>query len=312
LARVTKVSPSIQLSQEGGKIQTPRPSINGIIVPFEKTPEGIVCPHFYELRWAFGCPYECAYCYLRGTGRGNKRPRYRPIEKVLNALDKAFRHPYFIENPTVFNSGELADSLMNPPLMEKIVDKFEEQDRHRLLLLTKSDKVGFLVENPRRRTIVSFSLNADAVWRRWEFGTPPPEARMKAAKAVMEAGYEVRIRIDPVFPIDDWREHYEGFIYMLLSELPRAPERITLGTPRGLQKTINYSKDRSWTKWFAESSGWGRKLATPLRREIYIFFLDKLDLLGFDRSRVALCKETEAMWNALGMDKKKIRCNCIW
>ena len=54
----------------------------------------------------------------------------------------------------------------------------------------------------------------------------------------------------------------------------------------------------------------GRKLATP--QEGNLFFLDKLDLLGFDRSKVALCKETEAMWNALGMDKRKIRCNCIW
>jgi spore photoproduct lyase len=28
--------------------------------------------------------------------------------------------------------------------------------------------------------------------------------------------------------------------------------------------------------------------------------------------KVGLCKETIEMWNALGLDYKKIRCNCIW
>jgi spore photoproduct lyase len=27
---------------------------------------------------------------------------------------------------------------------------------------------------------------------------------------------------------------------------------------------------------------------------------------------VALCKETKAMWEALGMDYRKIKCNCVW
>jgi spore photoproduct lyase len=29
-------------------------------------------------------------------------------------------------------------------------------------------------------------------------------------------------------------------------------------------------------------------------------------------ANVALCKETKAMWEKLGMDYGKIKCNCIW
>lgn len=36
---------------------------------FDKTSEGIVCPHFWILNWACGCPYECSYCYLALTHR---------------------------------------------------------------------------------------------------------------------------------------------------------------------------------------------------------------------------------------------------
>lgn len=27
---------------------------------------------------------------------------------------------------------------------------------------------------------------------------------------------------------------------------------------------------------------------------------------------IALCKETVAMWVKLGMDYRKIKCNCVW
>jgi len=93
----------------------PKPNIDGIIVPFEKTPFDIVCPHFWELRWAYGCPYHCAYCYLQGTFRGNKEPRTKNIDEILFTLDNAFKDRTL--EPSIFNSGELSDSLMNHPLL---------------------------------------------------------------------------------------------------------------------------------------------------------------------------------------------------
>lgn len=268
-----------------------------IIRYFEKTPKTIVCPHFFELNWAYGCNFECAYCYLQGTFRGNKEPRYVPLNSVLSTLQQFFDYN---SEPSILNSGELTDSLVFPSVIEKIADKFEEQNKHKLLLLTKSANVDFLARNPRKQTIVSFSINAPSVWKKWENKTPPPEKRVKAAKKVSDAGYEVRIRIDPIFPIDNWREEYGKLIELLLSKL--IPERITLGTPRGLQKTLLYCKgDKEWIKYFTESSGWGKKISTPLRKEIYLFVIDKLTMLGF-KNPIALCKETESMWKELKKD----------
>ena len=293
----------------------PKPNIDGIIVPFEKTPFDIVCPHFWELRWAFGCPFDCAYCYLQGTGRGNKNPRYRPINKVIRAIDRAFKHEYFLEHPSIFNSGELSDSLMNPRNMKQIADFFETQDRHKLLLLTKSHRVGWLTNEPRKQTIASFSLNATEVWRRWENRTSSPQQRINATKELLESGYEVRVRIDPIFPIENWKSHYEDLIYTLFSELPSGLDRITLGTPRGLAKTLIFAKDRSWEKTAftnnPERTGWGKKAPTSLRKEIYIFFYDKLDNVGFDKSKIAMCKETKSMWKELGLNYNLCRCNCV-
>jgi len=296
--------------------EEPIPNIDGIIVYFSKTPSDIVCPHFWELRWAFGCPFDCAYCYLQGTGRGNKNPKYRSEKKVITALDKAFKHEYFLKYPSIFNSGELSDSLMNPTYMNQIANFFETQDNHKLLLLTKSDRVRWLTEEPRKQTITSFSLNATEVWRKWERRTSSPQQRIKAAKDLMESGYEVRIRIDPIFPIENWQEYYTDLIYSIFAELPSNPDRITLGTPRGLTKTLIFAKDRSWEEVAftnkPEYTGWGKKAPKSLRKEIYLFFYNKLANFGFDKSKIAMCKETRSMWEELGLNCDLCKCNCVW
>ena len=232
------------------------------------------------------------------------------------AIDKAFKDEYFRKHPSIFNSGELSDSLMNPCNMKQIADFFETQERHKLLLLTKSGNVEWLVQKPRKQTIASFSLNASEVSIRWEKKAPLPLQRIEAAKRLMESGYEVRIRIDPVFPIENWQKYYENLIYSILSTLPSNPDRITLGTPRGLAKTLIFAKDRSWEKIAftdnPEFSGWGKKAPPMTRKGIYTFFFDKLQRIGFDKTRIALCKETKAMWQEMGLDHTKPRCNCVW
>lgn len=303
--------------QRKTKVGTPKHP--AIVRYFNKTPSTIVCPHFYELNWAYGCNFDCAYCYLQGTFRGNKDPRHIPLNEVIHTLQAVFDDRTF--EPSVFNSGELTDSLVYPPIMEQISDKFEEQKEHKLLLLTKSSNVRFLVKKPRKQTIASFSVNSSEVSRRWENQTPSPDERIDAARRVADAGYEVRMRIDPIFPIEDWKSEYGRLCESLLSEV--VPKRITLGTPRGLQKTLVFSKDLSWAELAfernpSEDSGWGKKLGSALRKNIYSSVLDKLVDLGFDKRNVALCKETEALWRDLGLNpgnhpqRKGCRCNCTW
>ncbi|MCK4444330.1 MAG: hypothetical protein KAW09_07285, partial [Thermoplasmata archaeon] len=136
-----------------------------------------------------------------------------------------------------------------------------------------------------------------------------------------DVGYEVRIRIDPIFPVENWQQEYEGLVELLLSEV--TPERVTLGTPRGLQKTLVFSKDLSWANLAfeqnpSEDTGWGKKIASNLRREIYSFVLERLLELGLDKANIALCKETETLWEDLGMNpgsypfRRGCRCNCSW
>jgi spore photoproduct lyase len=286
-----------------------------IITRFEKTPlpekdTDVICPHFLELKWANGCAYDCAWCFLQGTFRfTGKQPRQKDRFKVKEHVST------FLNNgslPEVLNTGELSDSLLSEhtedPFSIFIIPMFEAQKKHKVLFLTKSNKIDNLLKiKEHRNVILSFSLNARAVSRVWE-KAPKVEERIEAAKKVSEAGYETRIRIDPMVPVFEWDKHYFKLIDEIFEKF--TPERITLGSLRGLQSTINNSKDKTWTKFLSEKSNWGKKIDSEIRFEMYSMLIDYLKN-NYHYSNFALCKETVEMWNKLGLDYRKIRCNCL-
>jgi spore photoproduct lyase len=290
-----------------------------IIKRFDKTPPplratSIVCPHFIELKWAYGCPFDCAWCYLKGTFRFLPT-RTKPVFKDYQKIELHTRR--FLEEvttPEILNTGEIADSLMGEGLSEPfskfIIPMFEEQNRHKVLFLTKSDNIKHLLQiNPHNQVIMSFSLNADEVAKRWERGAPSVDRRIEAGRKLSQAGYEVRIRIDPMVPIPDWKRYYTSLVDQIFTSF--TPSRITLGSLRGLQSTINGSTDTSWVEYLKENSNWGKKIDFKTRHEIYAAIINQLKQ-NYNYSDIALCKETLAMWARLGMDYKQIKCNCIW
>ena len=89
------------------------------------------------------------------------------------------------------------------------------------------------------------------------------------------------------------------------------PERITLGSLRGLQSTINGCADKTWVKYLKESSNWGKKIDFKTRYEMYSTLIQNIQST-YKFEKIALCKETIQMWDTLKMNYKKIKCNCIW
>lgn len=289
-----------------------------IIKRFDRTPlprkkTDVVCPHFLEFKWAYGCPFDCAWCFLKGTLRlldTKTQPVVKDYGKIECHLESFFRNDGYSKE--VLNAGELADSLMTEntkrPFSRFVIPLFEEQKQHKVLFLTKSTSVRHLVQiKNHAQTIISFSLNAPSVARKWE-RAPSVEKRVEAARILNELGYEVRVRIDPIVPLEGWQEEYFGLIDTIFESF--VPERITIGSLRGLQSTLNNAKDKSWVGFMTETSNWGKKIAFGTRYLIYSSVKGYLKS-EYDYLKVAFCKETIEMWDKLGMDYKKIQCNCL-
>jgi len=289
--------------------------------PFPENPEDIVCPHFLELKWAWGCPFSCSWCYLQGTFRWPKfeklkdrshiKPKTKDFFKVCRALNTLLRE---CKQPALLNSGELSDSLIRDKYsIFDVITYFKNWNENvKVLLLTKSTNIEPLLNlNLQDRVVVSFSLNSDAVAETWERGTPNVIDRIKAAEKLMDAKYIVRLRIDPIVPVPPHRlDEYIALLEMLF-EGGYDWDRITLGSLRGLQSTISAASDKSWVKYLGEDTPWGKRVPFEKRLEMYNVVITRL-LRFEDYDKVALCKEQVKMWDALELDYKKIKCNCTW
>jgi spore photoproduct lyase len=295
-----------------------------ILRRFDKTPfpvseTDVVCPHFVLLAWANGCMYNCAWCYLKGTFRfygqkpnGRVPMVFKSRERMAKDL-KAFVSVRDLELEIV-NTGELSDSLMDEghvhgePFSEWLM-KFFKGTKHKVLFLTKSTNVESFLENSwQDHAVLSWSVNAVPVADRWETLAPPVRARLDAAQKVYDAGYEVRLRIDPMVPVVDWQKHYGHLVDMIYERLK--PSRVTLGCLRGLASTIMHCTNKSWVQYLTEKSNWGKKPPFEQRLEMYQHVIDRLNDHGL--ADYAICKDTIAMWKALKLNPAKIKCNCKW
>jgi len=239
-----------------------------------------------------------------------KGPYVKVPEKIKQHLNEYF---YEVTKPSLLNSGELCDSLVNDGngflLCKDIIPIFKTQDLHKLLILTKSANIkDILSSNSQKHVIVSFTLNSFNVAKKWEKKAPSPKKRINAAKKLFDEGYEVRLRIDPIIPVENWDDEYLELVDFIFSRFD--PERITLGSLRGLQSTINNCKDRSWVKYLEERTNWGLKVAFDNRFEIYKTIIKHLKK-EFNYKNIGLCKETLELWKKLGMDYNENMCNCV-
>ena len=300
-------------------------SNKGIIRVFDKTApmrsnDDIYCPHFLNFAWGYGCPWNCSWCYLAGTFRyvSYKTPRHRvpphfkdrkEVAKAVAKFLKLAKHPY------ILNGGELIDGCcsenMAHPFSKFIMPMFKGTD-HKVLFLTKCTWVQNFLENDwQDNAILAWSINSVEVAERYEKLAPSTLERIRAASLVAECGYTVRVRLDPMVPVPGWEEQYSKVIKAMC--IAFKPERVTLGTLRGLPSTIGAALDKEWVKYLTENSNWGRKPAIDIRFALYSHAIVELHKFGI--RKIGVCKDTRAIWKRLeaefGMDYHGMACNCI-
>jgi len=329
---------NVEDSEEGSvrEVVVPKHWVNSRFIALFNKPSGdIVCPHFWEFKPFIGCPFDCSYCYLRGTFYGDKSPRM----KVKNPVELTGELSRFLEWADseglriLMNAGELADSLAVPEwtefIIRAILPVLKSHKNHKVLFLTKGGTTHIKpllrdewVHELSKFFVVSFSLNPERITKRYERGTADSEDRIKAARILQDNGFAVRIRIDPIIPISGWRVDYAILIRKIFLDYGLEPERVTIGSLRGLQKTMNFAKDNDWKDYFGrgEKTRWGLKIEKDLRMEIYVFILKKIHEAGYS-GQLALCKETLDLWERLvdlGLLRdpgtfgiwENVRCNC--
>jgi spore photoproduct lyase len=177
----------------------------------------------WRIDLARGCPAHCQYCYLAGSLTGPPVTRvYANLDDVLAGIGthagsgsvtsgtaerghegttfelSCYTDPLGIEHLT----GSLSAAIAR-------VGSGELGDQASLRFTTKFDDIdGLLGLEHGRRTRMRVSVNADEVAGRFEGGTAPMPARLRALRSVALAGYRVGLTIAPVMPVPEWRASY--------------------------------------------------------------------------------------------------------
>ncbi len=277
------------------------------------------CAKFYKLTAYNNCNFWCEYCYLYLTFRN------MPISTHFVNYDKMFREIVSFDKANipnmlrVLNLGELCDPLAVEDITgfaeELIPFTARETYKTKLLFLTKSDNVDSLLNLEHRgRSIMSFSLNTDIVYQQLEHRTASPEARLIAARKLQQAGYKVRLRIDPVILYSTWKKDYTELVKKIFAYVK--PERITIGEYRPSKGLISHISSRfPKSPLLKINSGLindGSKLRYPKEHRLAMFRVIIDAIKKHDKKiKIALCKEDVKIWKSLGMQINGLHCNCL-
>lgn len=269
---------------------------------------------FWLLAWANGCLYNCAYCWLKAYHPWPWTEIHTSEKPALAKTIKTFCKR--ISGSQLLNSGELCDSFITAEYIRFMASTLrhynEEYGRsHRLLLLTKSADPKVLQQNSFQDVVVySVSINTETMAKQFEHDAPSPAKRLHAAWRIQEAGYEVRVRMDPIIAGSNpgvripagSEPAYVGLMKRICTFIE--PALITLGTLRATPRTIRFLPETIRTQ-LSEKTPWGHGYPSQTRLSMY----NELVTAAKDHGvSVALCKESPEVWRSL---KLRSKCNCM-
>jgi len=277
------------------------------------------CAKFYKLTAYNNCNFWCEYCYLYLTFRTNPvSTHFVNYEKMFKEI-VTFDESDIPDSLRVLNLGELCDPLAVEHVTgfaEKLIlFAAEHTTKTKLLFLTKGADVESLLHLAHGgKSIMSFSVNTDRVYRRLEHRTARPEARMTAARHLQKAGYEIRLRIDPIIIYEGWQKEYEDLVDAVFRHV--TPARITLGEYRPSKGLVSHIESRFPGSPLLDITAMlindGVKLRYPEKKRVAVFraIIDKIKQ-HYPEMRISLCKENPAKWKQAGIDAGGLYCNCV-
>ncbi|WP_242653591.1 SPL family radical SAM protein [Sphingomonas jatrophae] len=189
----------------------------------------------WRLDLAEGCPAHCSYCYLAGSLKGPPITRvYANLDEILGAVpaylgqgsvtsrSRARQH-----EGTTFEASCYTDPLAIEPLtgsLSAAIAWFGRLEASaQLRFTTKFADVEPLLALPHHgRTRMRASVNP-AAFARFEGGTAPVAARLRALRQMAEAGYPVGLTIAPIIAAEGWETAYGQLLddaAMLLAGVP--------------------------------------------------------------------------------------------
>jgi DNA repair photolyase len=163
------------------------------------------CPFRLEVNVYTGCAFQCIYCYARAYIRGFEKPRCKPSfeENLKKDVKKAVEIGLNKLPVSISNSCDPLQPLEDKYGHTLLTVKLLTENGFPIIIVTKNPskllESKYLEAMDSKRTLIEVTvINLDS--KSFEPNTPPPMERIAAAGELVEVGFNVAIRIDPIIP----------------------------------------------------------------------------------------------------------------
>ena len=193
---------------------------------------------------AEGCPAHCSYCYLAGSLKGPPITRaYANLPEIFGALPAYLgqgtvtsRSRGRADEGTTFEASCYADPLgiehLTGSLAALIAHFGTWEAEVQLRFTSKFAAVEPLLGiDHAGRTRMRASINP-AGYARFEGGTSPVAARLRALRRMADAGYKVGLTIAPIIAADGWAAAYGALLDDVATIMGATPLTVELITHR--------------------------------------------------------------------------------
>ena len=209
--------------------------------------DNLVCCNYFTLDLIENCPFECTYCILQAFLNKPVITVHANLEDIMNQVrqrtssqpDPLFR----------IGTGEHSDSLALDKTLginQHVIQFFAALPNALLELKTKSNHVEHLLDLPHGgKTVISWSVNPQAIIKEEEFKTATLDERLNAARIASDAGYKGAFHFDPMSDYPDWKKGYQGLVEQIFDYIsPNRIAWISLGTLRYISSLKSIVDDR--------------------------------------------------------------------
>ncbi|PJZ62873.1 SPL family radical SAM protein [Leptospira adleri] len=200
---------------------------------------------FYYNALVLNCLYNCSYCYLQGMYSSANLVVFVNNEEYIEETKEQLKlaKPLYLcisydtdllalENTLGYCKEWILFANSNPDLI--------------LELRTKSANFKSIADlKPTENVILAWTLSPESVIREHEPLTPRLSSRLKNIKDALDAGWQVRLCLDPILAIPNWKKVYSQFVRQIFESIDGNRLReISLGVFRMNSDYFKNSKRR--------------------------------------------------------------------
>jgi len=274
--------------------------------------KGCVRCGYWILNIGFGCPIDCAYCYLQMYSNAPGIILPANIEDYYPYIEEFGRK---VSGRVRIGTGEFTDSLALDKYTKYssyLIPFFRDKKNLVFELKTKSANIdNVLKKEPHDSIVISWSMNTLQVAERYEKGGSSIKGRINAARKAAGEGYKIGFHFDPIVYYPKWESDYKETVEEMFSydEIRKNTVWISLGTLRytpGLKQAAEKRFEENLMfyqgEFFTDIDG---KLRYSRRVRIDMYNRMVEWIRSFNTSLwVYLCMEPEDIWKKTILDKK--------